>query len=92
MEEQITQAATIATQLGSYGVMGVIGALATAIVYLFRRVSALHSQVTETVEKYAAESKEVALQVASAMKDSTQAITDLKVAISDLIRAANDQK
>lgn len=87
--EQITQVANIATQLGSYGVMGVIGGAVMAIVYLFRRVSALHVQVTQTVEKYAAESKDVALQVAAAMRDSTQAIAELRTALEDLRRSQN---
>lgn len=87
--EQIQQVANIATQLGSYGVMGVIGGLAMAIVYLFRRVSALHIQVTQTVEKYAGESKDVALQVAAAMRDSTQAIAELRTALEDLKRSQN---
>lgn len=87
--EQIQQVANIATQLGSYGVMGVIGGAVMAIVYLFKRVSALHAQVTQTVEKYAAESKDVALQVAAAMRDSTQAIAELRTALEDLRRSQN---
>lgn len=82
--EQIQQVANLATQLGSYGVMGVVGGLAAAIVYLFRRVAALHTQITQTIEKYAAESKDVALQVSAAMRDSTQAIAELRSAIEDL--------